>query len=144
MGPFAQTAFDHVNGPLPPRGAPVLCRRVGLLFQVDFDDPSHQSVPGQAPGAAEKKYYDALHKKKRAVSLTAPATIVGRQLRRMTRKKKDRGGCRGPCRLSVMRESFQAFSSRICFFTLDGTSAYFSGSIALAARPVLIDRSSVV
>jgi len=38
----------------------------------------------------------------------------------------------------------QPISSRIAFFTCVGTGAYFSGSITLLARPVLIDRSSVV
>src|SRR2546428_954284 len=37
-----------------------------------------------------------------------------------------------------------AASSRIAFFTLVGTSAYFMGSITDDARPVLIERSSVV
>ena len=37
-----------------------------------------------------------------------------------------------------------AYDSRICFFTFAGTSAYFSGSMALAARPVDMERSSVV
>ena len=35
-------------------------------------------------------------------------------------------------------------SSKIAFFTLVGTGAYFSGSITELARPVLIERSSVV
>jgi hypothetical protein len=59
-------------------------------------------------------------------------------------KKRDRGDSRDPSLQVTVSPRTQAFSSRICFFTLDGTSAYFSGSIALAARPVLMDRSSVV
>jgi len=35
-------------------------------------------------------------------------------------------------------------SSRIAFFTLVGTGAYFSGSMTDEARPWLIERSSVV
>ena len=38
----------------------------------------------------------------------------------------------------------QPTSSRTAFCTLPGTGAYFSGSIALCARPWLIERSSVV
>ena len=38
----------------------------------------------------------------------------------------------------------QPISSRIAFFTLLGTGAYFNGSITLLARPVLMERNSVV
>ncbi len=42
------------------------------------------------------------------------------------------------------RATYPLFSSRIAFFTFVGTWEYFNGSMALAARPVLIERSSVV
>ena len=64
-------------------------------------------------------------------------------------RKRTRGTADGRApRLSGIRVSVRPAryptSSRIAFRTLVGTAAYFSGSIAAAARPVDIERSSVV
>jgi hypothetical protein len=49
-----------------------------------------------------------------------------------------------PVRSGASYAPNQANSSKICFLTFVGTSEYFKGSITLLARPVLIERNSVV
>ena len=49
-----------------------------------------------------------------------------------------------PASFQLLNADGYPTSSRIAFLTLFGTGAYLSGSITLDARPVVIERSSVV